>query len=127
MTAFDEKRHFTRIPFDARVVLTDADDSSYEARLLDISLRGALTSRPDNWHANTGDTCKLRLDLVEGAEDTRLEMEVTVAHQENEQIGFHIEHLGVDTATHLHRLVELNLGDEKLLERELAELAGMTS
>jgi hypothetical protein len=33
--------------------------------------------------------------------------------------------MDLDTATHLHRLVELNLGDETLLERDLAELIGV--
>ena len=41
-----------------------------------------------------------------------------------EYIGFQYITINLDTVTHLHRLIELNLGDEKLMEKELAELVG---
>ena len=36
--------------------------------------------------------------------------------------GLICRNLDIDSATHLRRLVELNLGDPKLLERELSAL-----
>jgi len=35
------------------------------------------------------------------------------------------QHIDLDSISHLRRLVELNLGDEALLERELAALGGV--
>ncbi len=35
---------------------------------------------------------------------------------------FRCEHIDIDSITHLKRLIELNLGDEALLHRELAHL-----
>ncbi|MCW9023041.1 MAG: PilZ domain-containing protein [Gammaproteobacteria bacterium] len=118
----NNKRHFTRIPFDARVRIIRNDNSqSWDSELLDISLNGALTSEPDNWQSQSGEAFKLELHLGE-SDEICMHMNVTVAHHENQRIGFHCEQMDVDTATHLHRLVELNLGDQALLQRELTEL-----
>jgi len=123
MTSFNEQRHFTRIPFDADVTLTSNNGQHrYNASLLDICLKGALTTRPENWQANNNDAFTLELNLSAEDESTHLSMEVNVAHTEESQIGFKVSHMDLDTATHLHRLVELNLGDERLLKRELADL-----
>ena len=46
----------------------------------------------------------------------------TARGQDGELIGFVCRHIDVDSISHLRRLVELNLGDEALLERELAAL-----
>ena len=54
-------------------------------------------------------------------------MEVSVAHIEESRIGFYCQHIDIDSISHLHRLVELNLGNEKLLEREMSEMLGITS
>ncbi len=118
---FEEHRHFTRIPFDAEAVLIDpASGRRYEARLIDVCLKGALTTRPANWLTEAGHPWLLELHLA--GDEVVLNMEVTVAHMETDRVGFHCEHMDLDTATHLHRLVELNLGDPAILERELAEL-----
>lgn len=123
MTTHNEQRHFTRIPFDADVTLTSgSSQDNFSAALLDICLKGALTTRPDNWTADNDDAFTLALNLSAEDESTRLEMNVKVAHLEENRIGFEVTHMDLDTATHLHRLVELNLGDEKLLKRELADL-----
>ena len=118
---FEEHRHFTRIPFDAEAVLIDpASGKRFDARLMDICLKGALTSRPADWTSETGTPWLLELHL--SGDEVILNMEVTVAHTEADRVGFRCEQMDLDTATHLHRLVELNLGDSKILERELAEL-----
>lgn len=125
MTDHTEQRHFTRIPFDATVrISTPEGDQHWDSTLLDISLKGALCSRPENWSGNTGAHYNL-LMLLAGDEVT-LKMEASVAHIEAGHIGFACEHMDLDTATHLHRLVELNLGDEQLLKRELSELIQAT-
>jgi len=123
MTSFNEQRHFTRIPFDADVTLTSTDGQlHFKASLIDICLKGALTTRPEDWQANNHDAFTLELNLSAEDESTHLTMEVNVAHTEENQIGFEVNHMDLDTATHLHRLVELNLGDERLLKRELSDL-----
>jgi len=60
------------------------------------------------------------LQLDEGAE--HIIMEGMVVHQEGQCIGIECRHIDLDSITNLRRLVALNMGDEKLLERELAAM-----
>ena len=114
-------RHFTRIPFQASTVIRSPDGSQeWPCELIDISLKGALTTRPEGWQARRGDSFVLRARLDE--EGDVITMEADVAHVEDGHVGFECMHMDLDSATHLRRLVELNLGSETLLERELAEL-----
>ncbi|MBC7183294.1 MAG: PilZ domain-containing protein, partial [Marinobacter sp.] len=49
-------------------------------------------------------------------------MAVELRHIEPHRLGFKCQYIDLDSATHLKRLVELNLGDQALLEREFAHL-----
>lgn len=113
-----EHRAFWRAPFHAVVRLTDAT-GSWEGKLLDISLKGALLDMSADWPGVLGAKCKLRLDLGAGAS---IIMQATVAHLEGTRMGLRCDNLGLDSITHLRRLVELNAGDPNLLERELPAL-----
>ena len=117
----NEKRHFTRIPFNATASVTSTNSGQkYMAELLDISLKGVLIRKPDDWQGNDGD--EFLVDLQLAGSEVELKLNVIVVHIEGSHVGFKTEQMDLDTATHLHRLLELNLGDEKLLERELSEL-----
>lgn len=117
-------RHFSRIPFDAEThILSIDNDQRWPCTLLDISLNGALISPPEYLHTKTGDNYKLELQLGNEHDETLcLHMDVTVTRIENDHVGLQIVLMDVDTASHLHRLIELNAGDTNILERELAEL-----
>ncbi len=120
MSAPSERRQFIRINFDANAVLIDpANDRQWQTELIDISLKGALIKRPDGWKAIESQPFILRLIL---ADQIELRFEVRVVHMKNDHVGLQIEHLDLESAAHLHRLLELNLGDPVLLQRELAEL-----
>lgn len=114
----DDQRRFTRIPFDADALLI-GDERKWACELIDLSLKGALISEPEGWSGNAGDHYRLTLTLDE---DTRIHMDVSVAHQENRHVGLTCRDIDLDSITHLRRLVELNLGDASLLERELMAL-----
>jgi hypothetical protein len=49
-------------------------------------------------------------------------METRVVHREGDDAGLRCLSIDLDSVTHLRRLVELNLGDPALLDRELSEL-----
>ena len=124
MSDYTEQRHFSRIPFDAEVRITNPqDNSTYTAQLLDISLKGALTTQPDTSDTEVSKTYQLELLITASGNEIRLQMDASIVHMEDGRIGFQYQNMDIDTATHLHRLVELNLGDEKQMEKELAELA----
>ncbi len=113
-----EKRHFKRIPMDGPVELACAD-RQWQSRLLDISLKGALIITPANWEAVSAAECGLSLTLDDAIVIT---MHGAIVHTGNDHLGFRCDHIGLDSISHLKRLIELNLGDEALLERELSEL-----
>ena len=125
MAPSKQKRHFTRIPFDADIRLVDKSGQSWESHLIDVSLKGALIAVPAGWQGNCGD--EFLLELLLAGDDIKIDMEVSVAHIQQDRIGFYCRNIDIDSVSHLHRLVELNLGDEKLLEREISEMVGVTS
>ena len=116
-----DKRNFSRIIFDAHTHISH-DDKEWKTELLDISLKGALVERPDNWDEELGSEHLLRISL---SGDNRIDMQASVAHVEANQIGFACHHIDLDSITHLRRIVELNTGNEELLHRELSSLKNL--
>jgi hypothetical protein len=116
----NERRHYTRIPMDGVVTLR-CDGRQWQTRLHDISLKGALLQRPASYDGKDGDSCSMELLLEPMA--VVIAMQGSVAHSEQGLLGFHCKHIDLDSISHLKRMVELNLGEESLLQRELAELA----
>jgi len=116
----EERRHFTRIPIDSPAALV-CNEQQWETRLLDISLKGALLERPQDFSATAGDKCTLQMMLE--PQDVVITMQGEVVHGEPSHLGFRCDYIDLESISHLKRLVELNLGDEAALERELTELA----
>lgn len=116
--AGDDQRRFTRIPFTARARLS-AGSAAFVVALLDISLKGVLLRADASWSARPGEDVELTLELGDGI---AIRMQCRVAHVETGRVGLVCHHLDVDSATHLRRLIELNLGDESRLHRELGAM-----
>ena len=112
-------RRFSRIDFEAPVKL-ECNGETWQSKLLDISLQGALIERPEDWKGEKGEKSNLFITLPDS--DIHIDMEVELAHLEDKCMGFHCLHIDLDSVTCLRRLVELNLGDEELLEREIANM-----
>ena len=113
-----QQRRFSRIPFDVPATL-GLEQQTWETGLIDISLHGALIKMPADFEPAADGQYQLAVHL-EGGPDIR--MDVSVAHHENEELGLRCDDIDVDSITCLRRLVELNLGDPELLERELSAL-----
>ena len=115
-----DQRIFSRVPFDCDVTIID-HGTRWTTQLLDISLNGALITRPQDWHPAIGDECELQLKLSDS--DIIIDMEqAMIAHIHDDRIGCKCEIIDIDSISHLKRLVELNLGDPELVHRELAML-----
>lgn len=116
----ENRRQFSRIRFqtEARLSLPTGESG---VEVLDLSLKGALVVSERSLTSTVGSlgTLIIRLDEM----GTVIHMDVMVAHQEGTNFGLKCREIDLDSITHLRRLVELNLGDEKLLERELSHLA----
>jgi len=114
----DERRRFSRISFDAVVTLNHESDR-WQCSLIDISLKGVLLQRPESFDAQIGDACHVAIALDNGQV---IRMETTLAHERNQSIGLACTTIDMDSFSTLKRLVELNLGDSDLLNRELSAL-----
>lgn len=115
----DERRHFHRIATDKRVVLTH-NGTELQGTVLDISLHGLLFETDVAWNIDSGE--RVHAHVILGDESCCIDMQGEVAHVEAQRVGLKCTSIDLDSASNLRRLVELNLADETLLKRELAEL-----
>ena len=113
-----DRRAHVRIDFQATVELV-VGRTRYKTTLHDISLNGALVSVPEDWRLPDSNTCTLMLSL--SSEDPVL-MFSEIVWIDNSNIGLRCKSIDLDSISRLRRLVELNLGDQTLLERELEAL-----
>lgn len=114
-----EQRHFHRVPFSAATRLA-TETRQWDAQLLDISFKGALVAPPADCDLSVKDTCTLELHLDEV--DTIIVMYAHVVHITDHHFGLRCDRIDPESLTHLRRLIELNLGDADLADRELAQL-----
>lgn len=115
-----DNRRFSRVLFSGPVQLKNAD-SVYTGQLQDLSLKGALLKLDTATTLQSGQSFQLQFQLNESGVD--LFMDVTVAHLHGSSVGVRCIKIDIDSASHLRRLLELNLGDSDLLSRELTELS----
>lgn len=116
----DDNRRFTRLPQDAKACLLMAD-RTIDGEVHDISLKGALfLALSDDLPHQRDHEGTLNIELNDG--DVVISMNVRLAFIDGHHAGLEVTTLGLDSASHLRRLVELNLGAEELLQRELGML-----
>ncbi|HIL92212.1 MAG TPA: PilZ domain-containing protein [Cycloclasticus sp.] len=124
-TTNEEKRRFNRIFHDAITHLISAGHGATQCHLLDISLHGCLIAGTENTaNYQVGNT--LSIDIILG-EAVSIEAAAHVVFiGEDKQIGFQFDEIDIDSITALRRLVELNMGDTTLLERNLLSLSNLS-
>lgn len=119
----DERRRFSRVPFQHEATLHfPGADRPVPVDVLDLSLNGALL-RPGHRNAPAlpaDQDCLLKIFLDAAGDAIR--MEGRVHRHPDGCYGLACQALDLDSATHLRRLVLLNLGDERLAERDFARL-----
>ena len=115
----NERRQFTRFPFDGEVSF-QFNGEQYTGELIDISLQGALIEMAESWLQKDANDIEFDLQLNEHA--VEIKFKGSIVHIAGNHIGISCEHIDIDSASHLKRLVELNLGDSLLLARELSAM-----
>lgn len=116
----EEHRRFKRIPFDAPVVIEAPGMERLTCNLHDICLKGALVHTEHAKDLPVDTPFYLELPL---GDSVQIRMEVIISHREGNSLGLLCLHIDLDSMTELKRLVELNLGDPALLNRELSALS----
>jgi len=120
----ENRRQFTRILFSISAHL-EVDEVRYPVSIHDISLNGALISNPKESIELVGKLGELSFVLADG--ESNVSMHIAVIHQEEKEMGLRCNAIDIESVTHLRRLVELNLGDETQLNKELCQLTGISS
>lgn len=116
----ENRRQFTRVLFSINAIL-EVEQKNYPVTIHDISLNGALITMPSVDNSLKGKLGLLHFDLADG--ESIVEMHVAIVHEVNEELGLQCNAIDIDSVTHLRRLVELNLGDESQLHKELSQLS----
>ena len=104
-----ERRHFTRIFYLTAAKLTQGVHQ-WRTQLVDVSLQGALLIRPEDWVGS--DDKEYEICFMLGGSDIEIKMQVELTHEASKKLGFYCHHIDIDSATHLKRMIELNVGDE---------------
>ncbi len=113
-----DRRLFSRVLFDAWAELRQGE-RLWHAAVVDLSLKGLLVRQPEEWQVDPQQPVVAAIQL---SNNTTIQMTVRERHSHDGQIGFECEFIDLDSISNLRRLVELNLGDADLLERQLGAL-----
>lgn len=115
----ENRRRFSRIQFHRAAELVLGTDR-VAVEVIDISLNGALVQVPSGFAGRTGQPCSLSIRLEPS--ESYIRMIGEMAHVEAGRVGIRREEIDLESMAHLRRLVELNLGDPALLDREFDAL-----
>jgi hypothetical protein len=116
----EERRHFSRILFNAECTLSQGG-LMWTSDVQDISLKGVLIRKPEAFTLDGDRSFEAKIKLA--GDQQIINMTLVFTNEHNDGLGFKCAHIDIDSMTHLKRLVELNLGDESLLQRELGALS----
>ncbi|MFA5982726.1 MAG: PilZ domain-containing protein [Methylococcaceae bacterium] len=114
-----DKRNYHRILYKADAALSDGNNIS-RCEIIDLSLKGCLLRLELPWE---GELEKVYILTWQLSETIKIEMHITISHAHDDCVGFKCEHIDIDSISELRRLVELNIGDSLLLERDLMALS----
>lgn len=111
-----ERRRHTRVNFraDARLF---SDGVSRPCELLNVSVKGALLTRPSGWSGDAGDRCLLEITLEGGAP---VEMEINIVRVESDKLAVDWDMFDVAGFVQLRDMLERQLGDPALVAEEMA-------
>ncbi len=113
-----DRRRFHRVLHDARARVFSAE-GEWPCQLHDLSLKGCLLVANTDWQLNPRQTYQVSIQL---GRDVKIDMEARLVYQSGRYAGFECRRIDLDSVTELRRLLELNLGDPALLERDIQAL-----
>jgi hypothetical protein len=116
----NDNRQFHRILYTAAATLS-CEEKNWDCEIADLSLKGCLLDFESPWD---GDEQKFYTLTLQLSEEVQIKMELTPMHIAGKKVGFKCTHIDIDSISELRRLVELNLGNSTLLERDLHALTG---
>jgi hypothetical protein len=111
-----EKRDYQRIPFATKAEIT-CNSNKYHGELINISLQGALVFGKENISIKTGARCELLIHLPDS--NITLQFESDIIYSQKNKFNFKFISEDIQTARHLRRLLELNIGSTEKIDKEI--------
>ncbi|NVK03153.1 MAG: PilZ domain-containing protein [Oceanospirillaceae bacterium] len=119
MSEEKSQRRFDRVAFDAECELHINGQPPAVVELHDISLKGALVEAKSEIAMEIGGAAELVLYL---SNEVMIRMPSILRSKRGLLLGFEVDKLDLDSIAHLRRLIELNLGSEEAVHRNLEAL-----
>ncbi|QMV13462.1 PilZ domain-containing protein [Vibrio spartinae] len=117
-----EKRRFSRIIYRAPALLTQGS-VHIATTVQDLSLHGILLSILGESRLDPQQSVYIEFPLPES--DISIQMTANIVSLENNTLHASIAYIDVESISHLKRLIELNVGNDELLHRELEHLTDL--
>ncbi len=117
-----ERRRFSRVVYQVPATLTQ-DDMFLDTTIQDLSLHGLLLRANSTDGLLKGVLVDISFTLSDSDVDITLEAEI-VSFDDHE-IRLKISHINIESISHLKRLIELNVGNDDLLHREIEHLSDL--
>jgi len=117
----DERRRFSRIIYNASAELHQ-DELKDRCSIMDLSLHGLLLSTIND-KIDVSKPIDLFFQLSES--DIVISLQAHIIEVTDSYTRVSIEHIDIDSISHLKRLIELNVGDDDLLHREIEQLSDL--
>lgn len=112
----EDRRQYHRVGFHANALLSCSKTNTF-VEILDISLAGALL-KLDSLPKEMEDVI-LEVKL---SDEANFEMRGSLVAYDDNHVALHRDLSHLENDYHLRRLLELNLGDPKLMERDVKTL-----
>ena len=117
-----ERRQFSRVIYQVPTEISQGQ-VKVSGSVQDLSLHGLLI-QCDKWQQLSHDA-PVQVSFKLTNSDINIQLEATIVSTINTSMRLRIEHLDIDSISHLKRLVELNVGDDELLYREIEHLTDL--
>ncbi|MCM2680530.1 PilZ domain-containing protein [Echinimonas agarilytica] len=114
----EERRQFSRIVLDWPVEIIQHGER-WPSTLIDLSFKGVLLNC-ERIELEPNATIRIHLHIPQSQLD--LEFKAHLLRQNGSVLAFVIDALDIESMSELRRVIELNLGDEGALHREMEQL-----
>ncbi|NVD05786.1 PilZ domain-containing protein [Vibrio sp. JPW-9-11-11] len=117
-----ERRRFSRIVYQAKAALTQ-DSLTVDGLVWDLSLHGMLLISEQSDLLAQDKQVEVAFTLPDS--DVTIQLVGNIVGLNNNVIRLSIDHIDIESIGHLKRLVELNVGDDDLLHRDIEHLSDL--
>ena len=117
-----ERRQFSWVVYQVPTEISQ-EQINESGLVQDLSLHGLLIQCDELQRFSQDSPVHVSFKLAKS--DINIQLEATIVSTINTSMRLRIEHLDIDSISHLKSLVELNVGDDEQLSREIEHLTDL--